>query len=376
MIAGLAACGKAYSGSYASSDSTMPASAPSASYSNEAKDYDGGYWADSWEEAEATEEAAAGGAYEEAAEYEEDIIEEPAEPEPEPVEGTEIDPDESEQKLIYTCDVQMETMAYQETMDNIKSLIKKYNGIIESESTSDGEYDWYYSNPSHSGTKSTYMTVRIPAKDYDHFLANLEGSDSKIRSQSQYVQNITRAYNDQTVLIEALKTQETRLIEMMDKAETIEDMITVEARLTEVQTQLNQAKRALATMDTNVSYSTINLSINEVREYTPNTHRETFGERLARGLRESWSGFGEFLQDALIAIIYLFPFLILIGAIAFVIILLVRRGNKKRAERMKAAGFEPAPKVKKERKRFVRKNKGGEAAPPQSPDDNNQSGLQ
>ena len=71
-------------------------------------------------------------------------------------------------------------------------------------------------------------------------------------------------YNDQSILIESLEKQETRLLEMMDKAETIEDMITIESRLSEVQTQLNQARNTLAGYDTDIDYSTINVQIEEV----------------------------------------------------------------------------------------------------------------
>lgn len=333
VVVSLTACGDSYTSEatadYAAEEAHEYETPMAAGASNA---YDGGYMAESWESAAAEEDIE-----EEEADYSDskDIdIEEPVEPEP----GgeSEIDPEESDQKLIYICDVNMETLAYQETMTGIRSLISKYKGIIESENTSDNDYNWYNSDE-RTGTMSTYMTVRIPTKNYESFVKDLEGTGSKIRSQSQYVQNITRAYNDQSVLVEALQTQETRLMEMMEKAETIEDMIAIEERLTEVQTQLNQAKRALASMDTDIAYSTINLSINEVKVYTPNTHKETFGERVGRGIRESWSGFVSFLQDAVVAVIYFFPFLILLAAIGAVIAFFVRRGTKKRAAKRAAA---------------------------------------
>lgn len=55
---------------------------------------------------------------------------------------------------------------------------------------------------------------------------------------------------------------------MLKSADKIEDMITVEARLTEVQTELNKQKTLLSSMDMDVDYSTINLNIEEVLEYS------------------------------------------------------------------------------------------------------------
>ena len=347
----MAACGS--SGYAGSATMEEPAMAESAS-----ADYDGGYAYNSYGdekglyEEDVEEEEAAGGDYE--------IIEEP-EPDPEGV-----DPKASEQKLIYTCDVTIETLAYKETMESVRALIDKYGGIIQSESTSDSSYNWYYSNYDGSGTMTTYMTVRIPTKDYRNFIAGLEGEGSRIRNKSEYVQNITRAYNDQSVLIESLEKQETRLMEMMDQAETIEEMIAVEDRLTEVQTELNQAKRALASMDTDIAYSTVNLSIDEVREYTPDTNKETFGERFKRSFSRSWSAFVEFLQDAVIALVYLLPFILLLGAIVAVVLLMVRRSNRKRAELRAAAGLPPMPEKKRmsrrERKAAVKAAKAAKAA--------------
>jgi hypothetical protein len=166
------------------------------------------------------------------------------------------------------------------------------------------------------------------------------------------VQNITKSYNDQSILIESLEKQETRLMEMMDKAETIEDMITIESRLSEVQTQLNQARNTLSGYDTDVNYSTINVQIEEVLQYSSQKVQQTFVERLGNTFTRSWRDFGEFMQDLILAIVYLFP--IIIAVIIILVILRpffskwnARRKEKKAAKKaLKAekASFTAAPK--------------------------------
>ena len=208
---------------------------------------------------------------------------------------------------------------------------------MESESTTDSAWNWYYSDyRKSSGTLRSYITVRVPSSKYREFLGLLEGTDGKITSRSEYVQNITKRYNDQSILIESLEKQETRLMEMMDKAETIEDMITIESRLSEVQTQLNQARNTLAGYDTDVNYSTINVAIEEVLQYSSQKVQQTFIERLGNTFTRSWRDFGEFMQDLILAIVYLLPVIIVVIIILVILRPFFSKWNARRKEKKAA----------------------------------------
>ena len=246
--------------------------------------------------------------------------------------GTE--PAESKQKLIYTCSMEIQTLTFSETAQKIREVIRRYGGIIESESTTDSNSDWYWDDGAKvRGTLSSHLIIRIPTDQYEDFLADIEGTGGKITNRSMDVQNITRVYNDQTVYIESLEKQEERLLQMMEQAGTIDEMITVEERLTEVQTELNQARSRLAEMDTDVAYSTINLSLTEVVKYTDTTVKKTFFERTGKAFSESVSGFLEVMELLLDIIIYLLPYVTLFGVIAAAVFFGTR---KTRAEHRKA----------------------------------------
>ena len=207
--------------------------------------------------------------------------------------GQSTDPGQ-EQKLVYTCNLTIETLEFQETSDAVRKS--------------------------------------IPSEHYEEFLTDLEGTGGKITQISKSVENITKSYNDQSVLIESLEKQEKRLLAMMDKAETIEDMIAVEARLTEVQTQLNQARTQLSYMDSQVSYSTIYLYIDEVADYS--SHEEqSFGEEILEAIGDSWKSFCSALKDLLILFIYMLPFLLLLALIIYVLVRLIRWLLKKRKDK-------------------------------------------
>lgn len=256
---------------------------------------------------------------------------------------------ESNQKLVYTCSMEIQTLTFSETSQKVHEVIRQYNGIIQSESTTDSDYEWYREdNAKRRGTLSAYLVIRIPTDKYEDFLASLEGTGGKITTRSMDVQNITQVYNDQTVYIASLEKQEERLLQMMEQAQTIEEMITVEERLTEVQTSLNQARSRLAGMDTDVAYSTVSLSLTEVVRYTDNpVKKKTFLERTGAVIAGSFSGFLEVMEMILDILIYLLPYIILIGAIAAIVLFATR---KKRAERRRE--WEERKKQMKEREQY------------------------
>jgi hypothetical protein len=226
-----------------------------------------------------------------------------------------------EEKLVYYCNIDIETLDYDTTISSIKDTIKKYNGVIQSENETDSSYNWYYEDyQKTSGTMNDYIEVRVPSANYEAFVNELDGV-GKITSKSTSVDNISQKYYDTTTQIEALQIQEKNLLEMLDKCETIDDMITVEERLSEVQYQLNNLQTTKRYMDIDVAYSYVNISVAEVMEYH-NTQapvkKNTFQDRLKNTINSTGKGFLAFLEGLLFLIIRLFPYLIIIAIICLI----------------------------------------------------------
>lgn len=226
-----------------------------------------------------------------------------------------------EEKLIYHCNLNIETLDYPAAIASIKETISKYGGVIQSESESDSGHDWYYADYRKTGgTMHNYLEVRIPSKDYENFLSELDGV-GKIISKSTSVDNISQKYYDTTAQIEALQIQEKNLLAMLEKCETIEDMITVEQRLSEVQYELNTLQTNRRYMDMDVAYSYVNINVSEVMEYRQDSEpirRNTFVDRLKNTILSTGRGFLYFLEGLLFFMIYLAPYMLIIALICSV----------------------------------------------------------
>lgn len=226
-----------------------------------------------------------------------------------------------EEKLVYRCALEIETLDYPGTMASIKETIARYDGVIQSESETDSSYDWYHADYRKTGgTLHNYLKIRIPSKSYESFLSELDGV-GKVISKSTSVDNISQEYYDTATQIEALQIQEKNLLAMLEKCETIEDMITVEERLTQVQYELNGLQTHRRYMDMDVAYSYVDISISEVMEYRQDSEpvrRSTFVDRLGNTVRSAFKGFLKFLEVLLFLFIYLLPYLIVAAVICLV----------------------------------------------------------
>lgn len=233
------------------------------------------------------------------------------------------------EKIVYTSDVTLESLKYDDTLSGIRSLIQKYDGFIQSENEYDNGGLWY--SEDYRSYRTMNLTVRIPTSHFDEFLDGIE-ENAHATSKSKNADNITREYNDMSAQIKALEVQEDRLLDMMEKANTIEDMINVENRLTEVQSKLNRFKTQLSIMDSDVDYSTINVTLREVRRYTDT--KRPYLERLRDAFGEGFDGFKTFLGNIILFLAESWIFLLFFAGVIYGAVKLLKRRSGKRKEKI------------------------------------------
>jgi len=232
-------------------------------------------------------------------------------------------------KLIQTVNMQVETENLDTVLQQVDTRIAELGGYVESSNVQNG------SAYSGSRYRSASITVRVPAKDLDAFIDKV-GQITNIVSNQKTVKDVTLSYVATESRMKALQTEETRLLELMAKAETMNDLLTVEKRLTEVRTELEQVTSALRVFDNQVDYATIHLSVSEVTEFTEVTEPETVWQRIGAGFKKSLKGVGNLLEELFVFFIVSLPYLALIGAMALIVWLFVRlsyRRTKKKNEK-------------------------------------------
>ena len=234
------------------------------------------------------------------------------------------------QKIVYTANLSIQTLEYDKSAASIRKKIKEAGGFSEAESEYDRDYNWYNYNSTSSHTRSLSITARIPSDKFEAFLNSLSG-DGKIMSKSVNAENISQVYANKETYKKALEKEQERLLAMMDKAETIEEMITVETRLSEVERQLNVYKTDLSQMDKDVEFSTVYIDLQEVKRYTETVETTTFREKLAFAFEDAIHSFKGFCEDVVLFVVRYFPYLIII---AILIALFIRWLRKRKAQKI------------------------------------------
>lgn len=240
--------------------------------------------------------------------------------------------------LVYSCDMSIDTLDFATTVSSFKALLEEYGGFIESESYDDGgSYSRWYSDTSEKW-QSYNATLRIPSRNYDAF-CNSAGNLGDLRSKSAYVQNLSSEYRDLSSSLEIYEAKEERYIALLAGITEDEYAVAVERELTDIQIQIAAIKSRMNKINTDVAYSYVYITINEVKEYVSEPVKtDTFFDRLKNTLKDTGHGFVEFLETLLFLIIRLLPYLVLIGILVIVILALKkRRKARKLALRQEAA---------------------------------------
>ena len=129
-----------------------------------------------------------------------------------------------------------------------------------------------------------------------------------------------------------METEQDRLLELLENAETMEDLLTIEERLTDVRWELENYASQLRVLDNQVNYSTIYLSIREVDEPTVIVERtawQKIGDGFAKNTSKMWNGLVNFFIWLVTAIPYLIPLALIGGAVLLVVRFFKKRKAKK-----------------------------------------------
>jgi len=232
----------------------------------------------------------------------------------------EIDPE----KIIYSGDATLETEHFEDSVEAVRRLVAECGGFIESSSLTGSNY---YS----ARLRSASFTLRVPSGSFTEIM-NRFSDYGNVPYSHTYTENISARYYDTAARLKAYETQEQRLLTMMEQAESVSDLVTIEDRLTELRYQIESLQSTLNRWDRQVSYSSISLEIREVREYTPEVE-QSFAQQLAHALRQGWTNAVAFLRAALLWLLESLPALVLLLVAVLLVRVLIKKWIRKRRAR-------------------------------------------
>jgi len=175
------------------------------------------------------------------------------------------------------------------------------------------------------------FTLRVPGATSAEVVRLLQALGS-VQSSSSNRQDVTEEYTDLEARLTVMRQEEARLLELLRRANTIDDYLKVESHLTRVRIEIEQATGRLKLLAHNVEMATIGIRLTPARGaiVPPPVGFAGLGKRLAAALRQGLNTVVELVSGALVLLAAGLPLLIILIPALVIVLLVYRRISLRR----------------------------------------------
>jgi len=216
-------------------------------------------------------------------------------------------------KIIKTSFLSFETDSVEKTFQKIKTDVEKYKGFIQSDNTTK-EYNQVRRN----------LIVRIPTSNFQPVIDNISKQVQIFDRKSISFKDISEEFIDLEARLKAKKALEERYLQLLKKAKNVKEMLEIEREIANIREEIEAKQGRLNYLKNQVSFSTINLEFYEVVPIVKSKSKTYFSKVIY-----AFKGGFKTLGDFIIGLLYIWPFVILLGiAIYYLRKRLKKRKNK------------------------------------------------
>ncbi len=217
-----------------------------------------------------------------------------------------------DRKVIKTARLSVEVQDYETAAIKVINLAQKYSGFVaDSNSYTDK-----------NGKKRGHVNIRIPSLHFDAALIET-GSFGEVKSQTLSGDDVTENYMDTVARLNNSKREEVRMLEILDKAENVNELLRIERELARVRGDVERAQGRLNYLDNHVSYSTLHVEL-----YEPVSVVKESG--IYRAFKDGVNLFMGTLRFMIRALGLLLPFIVIAVAIVVLVVVLRKRSKRRR----------------------------------------------
>lgn len=162
---------------------------------------------------------------------------------------------DNNQKIIRSASLRFEINDMGKALSDINSLLERYKGEVQNEHR--------YSQPERLNSN---LVVRIPANHFDDFITDLLKGESirRIEERSISAKDVTEQFIDVETRLKTKKQTMERYQELLQKAETVSDIINVEDKIRRLQEEIESQEARLQYLSGQVEMSEIRINMYQV----------------------------------------------------------------------------------------------------------------
>jgi hypothetical protein len=228
-----------------------------------------------------------------------------------------------DRKIIRNADITLQVTNVESMLATVRGITDNASGLVFASSTSfDGD------------NQVATMTLDIPAAQFDQVVNALRSAlgVKKVQSESITSQDVTDQYVDYQSQLKSLNTTQDRLLALLNSATNMNDIITLNDHLSDIQNQIDQITGRINYIDQKTTFSRITLTINPV---AITVHKnEDGGLDLMQAVSTAWAASLRFTGGVLTNLVKTVVFLwwmVPLAAIAYSLFALRRQRRRQNA---------------------------------------------
>ena len=208
-------------------------------------------------------------------------------------------------KIIRNSWIQIELKDYNQGKHQIFQVIDKLGAFVSKENEQ----------------KETYriqneLEIKIPNHRFDDLISQLTAVEAvlHIDSKRTNAKDVGEEYYDLEARIKAKKEVEARYLDILKRARTIPDVLSVEEKLRVIREEIEARQGRLRYLKDQISRSTVYLTIYQNLDYTaPRPERRGFLNKFGSALVGGWNA----ILDFIIGLGYLWPVWLVLGGLFY-----------------------------------------------------------
>jgi hypothetical protein len=216
----------------------------------------------------------------------------------------------SDRKIIRNAELNLEAENPEQAQQQITAIAETKGGfVVESQQSS---------SDIKSTTRDTViMTVRVPAEKFSEALDEIRKTATRVVVESVKGQDVTEEFIDIEAQLKAKKALEQQFMEIMKRANTVDDALSVQSQLAGVRGEIERIEGRKRFLENQASLSTIKIRLQTAKVFAASS--EGFGGRVSDSFTAGFDVALNFILGLVTIVIAVLPFVLLIGLPGFLI---------------------------------------------------------
>jgi hypothetical protein len=215
----------------------------------------------------------------------------------------------SERKISKNAQLEIKVKSLDDSMNFITNKTNSYKGYIVSSSS-------YAPNTDYE-TKTANISLRVPSDSLDQFLIEIKTYAKETIHESIFTQDITEEYIDVKAKITSMESSEQRLTKLLDKTESVNEIVEVEKELSRLRGEIDSLKGRFKFIENSVVTSLIHIYMEEIPNPVSISDPSWNTRDIALDAIKALSSFGQFIVSVIVFIFVFTPVWILIAGLIY-----------------------------------------------------------